>query len=152
MSEIEEQLCNEMDEKCKIKDDYNTKINSENIQIIQKKWKDYICRKKIRLNNIIDILKKLEWSKLLKLYEVFGDTLNGNDMKALKGKLYEIFISESSNNFKHVDISGCDIKCLLNNIKIECKFQINMLLTNKSRILKKILIFVLKIQMDQKKC
>ena len=64
----------------------------------------------------------------------------------MKGKLYEIFFSQKSKLFKHVDLEGHDIVCM--GIKIEIKFKQKMLLTDK-RILKKILMSVLKIVMVQ---
>ena len=69
---------------------------------------------------------------MINLYNIFGETLNANDMKFMKGKLYEIFFSEKSKLFKHVDRTGYDILCL--GIKIEIKFKQKMLLTNQRNL------------------
>ena len=106
-------------------------MDSEAI-FIQKIYRGYNSRKK----TVISIIKDnpLEWNNLINLYNIFGETLNENDMKFMKGKLYEIFFSQKSKLFKHVDLEGHDIVCM--GIKIEIKFKQKMLLTDK-RILKK---------------
>ena len=68
---------------------------------------------KARYNTVINLItdNNNEWIKLINLYNIFGETLNANDMKFMKGKLYEIFFSEKSKLFKHVDRTGYDILC-----------------------------------------
>ena len=89
---------------------------------------------KARYNTVINLItdNNNEWIKLINLYNIFGETLNANDMKFMKGKLYEIFFSEKSKLFKHVDRTGYDILCL--GIKIEIKFKQKMLLTNQRNL------------------
>ena len=89
---------------------------------------------KARYNTVINLItdNNNEWIKLINLYNIFGETLNANDMKFMKGKLYEIFFSEKSKLFKHVDRTGYDILCL--GIKIEIKFKQRMLLTNQRNL------------------
>lgn len=126
MSDLSLQISNE------IIDDIITKIDK--CIIIQKNIRSYLSRKKI----VIDIIKKIDWKKLLELYNIFGESLNENDMKFMKGKLYELFTVNAHNCFVHIDMTGCDITCL--GIKIELKFQQEMLLTKK-RNLKKTITF-----------
>jgi len=104
-------------------------INENNIITIQKNIRSYLSRKR----TVIDIINKINWEKLIDLYNIFGESLNENDMKFMKGKLYELFVVNSHNYFVHINITGCDITCL--GIKIELKFQQKMLL-NKKRDLK----------------
>tara|TARA_Y100000996_G_scaffold414873_1_gene407151 strand:- start:83 stop:760 length:678 start_codon:yes stop_codon:yes gene_type:complete len=101
---------------------------------IQKTFRGYNSRK----NTVLNIIKgnPEEWSNLIILYGVFGESLNENDMKFMKGKLYEIFFSKKSKLFKHVDLEGYDIICM--GIKIEIKFKQTMLLTNKRNLQKTI--------------
>tara|TARA_B100000405_G_scaffold298276_1_gene255079 strand:- start:247 stop:1086 length:840 start_codon:yes stop_codon:yes gene_type:complete len=89
---------------------------------------------KARYNTVLKLINgnSNEWNKLIELYNIFGETLNANDMKFMKGKLYEIFFSEKSKLFKHVDRTGYDILCL--GIKIEIKFKQKMLLTNQRNL------------------
>ena len=65
--------------------------------VIQKIYRGYSSR----LKTVIDLIKGngSEWSKLLLVYDIFGETLNANDMKTMKGKLYEIFFSQKSKLF-----------------------------------------------------
>ena len=102
--------------------------------IIQKYYRRYNAR----LNTVLRIIQgnKEDWNKLINLYNIFGETLNENDMKFMKGKLYEIFFSEKSKLFKHVDMKGYDILCL--GIKIEIKFKQTMLLTGQRNLQKTI--------------
>lgn len=99
--------------------------------IIQKNVRSFLCRKRI----VIKILETIDWSKLIDLYNIFGESLNGNDMKFMKGKLYEIFVSTSHKCFNHVDKIGYDLTCL--GIRVEMKFSQYMLLSEKRRDLKK---------------
>ena len=96
-----------------------------------------------RINTVFRIIKDnpIEWNNLIKLYNIFGESLNENDMKFMKGKLYEIFFSQKSKLFKHVDLEGYDI--LFMGIKIEIKFRQQMLLTS-GRNLKKNIEFRIK--------
>ena len=98
--------------------------------IIQKYYRRY----KTHLNTVLRIIQdnQEDWNKLIDLYNIFGETLNENDMKFMKGKLYEIFFSEKSKLFKHVDRTGYDVLCL--GMKIEIKFKQNMLLTNQRNL------------------
>ena len=102
--------------------------------IIQKIYRGYNSR----LKTVINLIKGngSEWSKLLLVYDIFGETLNANDMKTMKGKLYEIFFSQKSKLFNHVDRVGYDVICM--GIKIEIKFKQTMLLTNKRNLQKTI--------------
>ena len=97
---------------------------------LQKIYRGY----KTRYNIVLKLINgnSNEWNKLIELYNIFGETLNANDMKFMKGKLYEIFFSEKSKLFKHVDRTGYDILCL--GIKIEIKFKQRMLLTNQRNL------------------
>ena len=97
---------------------------------LQKIYRGY----KTRYNTVLKLINgnSNEWNKLIELYNIFGETLNANDMKFMKGKLYEIFFSEKSKLFKHVDRTGYDILCL--GIKIEIKFKQRMLLTNQRNL------------------
>ena len=97
---------------------------------LQKIYRGY----KTRYNTVLKLINgnSNEWNKLIELYNIFGETLNANDMKFMKGKLYEIFFSEKSKLFKHVDRTGYDILCL--GIKIEIKFKQKMLLTNQRNL------------------
>ena len=112
----------------------NNIVNEENIIKIQKTMRSYLSRKK----TVIDIINNIKWETLINLYNIFGESLNENDMKFMKGKLYELFIVNAHNYFVHIDMTGCDITCL--GIKIELKFQQEMLLTKK-RNLKKTITF-----------
>lgn len=102
-------------------------ISDKILQIItiQKHYRSYLSRKKI----VIDIIKKIDWKILIELYNIVGESLNENDMKFMKGKLYELFVVNSHKHFVHVDKTGCDITCL--GIKIEHKFKQELLLTKK---------------------
>ena len=97
---------------------------------LQKIYRGY----KVRYNTVLKLINGNSngWNKLIDLYNIFGETLNANDMKFMKGKLYEIFFSEKSKLFKHVDRTGYDILCL--GIKIEIKFKQRMLLTNQRNL------------------
>lgn len=112
----------------------NTMNNTDASIIIQKYLRSYLDRKK----TVILLLNRLDWSNLIKIYTIFGESLNSNDMKFMKGKLYEIFVATSNSHFIHVDKIGFDIVCF--GIKIELKFSQNMLLTN-GRELKKTITF-----------
>ena len=118
------------------KDDIILKDENENFAvIIQKNIRSYLSRR----NLLLYILKdKIEWSNLLEIYNIFGESLNENDMKALKGKLYELFVVCSNKYFIHVDKTGYDITCF--GIKIEHKFLQTMLL-KKNRDKKKTISF-----------
>ena len=105
----------------------------KNIINIQKHIRGFIYRKKY----VIRLLKeKTNWIKLIELYNIFGESLNTNDMKFLKGKLYEYFVSSSNKIFVHVDQIGYDI--IYKGIKIEIKFSQEMLLTKKRNLKKTI--------------
>ena len=86
---------------------------------LQKIYRGY----KTRYNTVLKLINdnSNRWNKLIDLYNIFGETLNANDMKFMKGKLYEIFFSEKSKLFKHVDRTGYDILCLgISNICLRC--------------------------------
>jgi len=117
----------------------NSKLHDAVI-VIQRIYRGYIRRLKTVLDLIQD--NPNEYSKLLHLYNIFGESLNSNDMKAMKGKIYEIFFSHKSKLFKHVDMIGYDIVCL--GIKIEHKFQQKLLLTDVGRDLKTNITFMCK--------
>jgi hypothetical protein len=105
---------------------------------IQACFRSYRTRYKI----VTDIIKgsdSNDWNKLINLYNILGESLNKNDMKPMKGKLYELFITQKSKFFKHVDQLGYDIISF--GIKIEIKFSQNMLLQDKKRELKKKITF-----------
>ena len=110
----------------------NNTVNEENIIKIQKTMRSYLSRKK----TLIDIINNIKWKTLINLYNIFGESLNENDMKFMKGKLYELFVANSHKYFVHIDKTGCDITCL--GIKIELKFQQGMLLTTKRNLKKNI--------------
>jgi hypothetical protein len=109
-------------------------MDHKSIVTIQRIYRGYNSR----LKTVINIIKgnRDEWNKLLMIYDIFGETLNANDMKTMKGKLYEIFFSQKSKLFKHIDRVGYDVVCL--GIKIEIKFKQTMLLTNKRNLQKTI--------------
>ena len=99
--------------------------------IIQKNIRSFLSRKR----TVIKILETIDWSKLIDLYNIFGESLNSNDMKFMKGKLIEIFVSTSHKCFNHVDEIGYDLTCL--GIRVEMKFSQYMILSEKKRELKK---------------
>ena len=115
---------------CKDKRTEIKNMDEDKIIIIQKIFRGFLVRRE----RVIRILKNIEWLKIIEIYNIFGESLNDNDMKFMKGKLYEIFITTSDKNFIHVDQDGYDITCL--GIKIECKFEQELLLTKKKRELK----------------
>ena len=89
---------------------------------------------------MIVILNNITWDKLLDVYKTFGETLNANNMKFVKGTIYELFCVLSDENIKYVNKDGYD--CLYKNkIKIEIKFTQNMLLTKKNKEIKNIISF-----------
>ena len=101
-----------------------------------------ICRGYItRLRTVLKLIEmdKNDYNKLIKLYDIFGESLNSTDMKSMKGKSYEIFYAHKSKLFKHVDKVGYDITCL--GIKIEHKFEQKMLLTDGGRVFQKNITF-----------
>jgi hypothetical protein len=112
-------------------------IKFKHATLIQKIWRGYITR----LKKVINIIETNinDYNKLIKFYGIFGESLNSNDMKSMKGKCYEIFYTHKSKLFKHVDKVGYDITCL--GIKIEHKFGQGMLLTEGGRELKKNITF-----------
>ena len=61
----------------------------------------------------------------------FGNTLNANDMKAMKGKAYEYLIQNSLPMLEHVDQPGYDLRCRETGVKIEVKSKHDLLLTGK---------------------
>ena len=73
----------------------------------------------------IEILKSIDWKVLESVYNTFGTSLNTNDMKNLKGKVYEIFVTHSHYNLRHVDQIGYDL-ITINGVKIEIKTLLNM--------------------------
>lgn len=109
--------------------------NIDSSILIQRVWRGFSDRKR----SVIRILNNVDWSLLLDLYKVFGESLNSNDMKPMKGKLYEIFVAKCNSNFIHVDQNGYDLLCL--GIRIESKFTQNLLLTDKGRGIKKNITF-----------
>ncbi len=118
-------------------EDLSSEIFKKNAAIvIQKIYRGYSERIRTVFKLIQD--NSSDWVNILTIYRIFGETLNSNDMKPMKGKIYEIFFSQKSKLFKHVDMIGYDIVCL--GIKIEIKFTQNMLLT-RQRNLKKTITF-----------
>jgi len=103
----------------------------EMTRIIQKNVRGYLSRKEL----VIRLLREGDWGKLPIIYRIFGESLNKNDMKHMKGKLYELFVSSANRYFKHVDQIGYDITCF--GIRIEHKFTQDLLLTEKSRQVRK---------------
>ena len=87
------------------------------------------------MEDLIQILNQKDWSKLLVFQQCYGNSLNENCMKALKGKINEIFISESEDDIFHVDENGYDLK--YKDIKIECKYSKDLILTGIGRDKKK---------------
>jgi hypothetical protein len=83
------------------------------------------------------------WSAITGVYSSFGNTLNSNDMKAMKGKAYELFVQNSLPTLEHVDQPGYDLRCRETGVKIEVKSKHDLLLTGK-RNLKKNITFRLK--------
>ena len=106
-------------------------MNDVYIIIIQKHFRRYFCMKKF----VIKILQNTKWEKLINIYKIYGNSLDTNSMKFIKGYIYEQFICFSNLYFNHIDKNGIDIKYKC--IKIECKFEKQMLLTNVERRLKK---------------
>ena len=90
------------------------------------------------IEKVVEILKSIDWKVLESVYNTFGNSLNSNDMKNLKGKVYEIFVTHSHVSLLHVDKIGYDI-ITINGVKIEIKTSINMFrnLGQKSTSLKK---------------
>ena len=83
------------------------------------------------------------WSAITGIYRSFGNTLNANDMKAMKGKAYEYLIQNSLPTLEYVDQPGYDLRCRETGIKIEVKSKHDLLLTG-GRNLKKNITFRLK--------
>ena len=83
------------------------------------------------------------WSAITGIYRSFGNTLNANDMKAMKGKAYEYLIQNSLHTLEYVDQPGYDLRCRETGIKIEVKSKHDLLLTG-GRNLKKNITFRLK--------
>ena len=81
------------------------------------------------------------WSVITNVYSIFGNTLNPNDMKPLKGKLFEKFVQNSLHTLDHVDQPGYDLLCRETGIKIEVKSSHDLLLTKGGRELKKNITF-----------
>ena len=93
---------------------------------------------------MIGRLRGVDWSPICNIYRTYGRTLNANDMLAMKGKVYEYFVSNSLPSLVHVDQLGYDIQCSETNVKVEVKSSHNLLLTNKRRVLKKTITFRMK--------
>ena len=102
-------------------------------QLIQRRYREF--NKKERINKVIDLLKRKDWSCLYLLCRTFGNTLDKNSMKAIKGRIFEVFIQYCDPDCIHVDESGFDITIL--GIKIEIKTGKSLLLTNVGGVLKK---------------
>lgn len=73
------------------------------------------------LDAMISKIRAIDWSPICRIFQTYGKTLNSNDMKAMKGKVYEDFISKAIPSFDHVDQIGYDIRCRDTNLKIEVK-------------------------------
>ena len=65
-------------------------IKFKHATLIQKIWRGYITR----LKKVINIIETNinDYNKLIKFYGIFGESLNSNDMKSMKGKCYEIYL------------------------------------------------------------
>ena len=81
------------------------------------------------------------WSVIKRLYNSYGNTLNSNDMKAMKGKTNEFFVEASLGNLEHVDKLGYDLVSRATGIKVEVKSCHNLLLTQVGRKLRKNITF-----------
>ena len=111
--------------------------NIRDIQLIQRTFRRY--SRSVRIDKVINILKGKDWSCLYSLCRTFGNTLDSNSMKALKGRIFEIFIQYCDEDCVHVDETGFDIT--INGIKIEIKTGKSILLTNIGGVLKKNITF-----------
>jgi hypothetical protein len=81
------------------------------------------------------------WSAITGIYRSFGNTLNANDMKAMKGKVYEYLVQNSLPTLEHVDQPGYDLLCRETGVKIEIKSSHDLLLTRNGRELKRNITF-----------
>ena len=84
------------------------------------------------------------WSAITGIYRSFGNTLNANDMKAMKGKVYEYLVQNSLPTLEHVDQPGYDLLCRETDVKIEVKSSHDLLLTQVGRELKRNITFKFK--------
>lgn len=88
------------------------------------------------LEIMLSKIRAIDWSPVCRVFQTYGKTLNNNDMKAMKGKVYENFISRALPSFVHVDRVGYDIQCNDTNLKIEVKSAHDLLLTKVQRQIK----------------
>jgi hypothetical protein len=95
-------------------------------------------------NTIMQKLREVDWSPITRIHRSYGNTLNSNDMKAMKGKVGEFFVQSSLPTLKHVDQPGYDLLCTETGIKIEVKSAHNLLLTREGRRLTRNITFRLK--------
>ena len=89
-------------------------------------------------DNIIKLLKTIDWQRFHNLCVYIGKDLNDPQWRFLKSIFLELSISEYSNNIlTYVGNShqGCDF--LLNNVKIEMKYVEGCLFYTKTQVLKK---------------
>jgi len=84
---------------------------------------------------------KNNFSVIPGVYINFGNTLNSNDMKAIKGKVNELLVEKCLPSLKHVDQPGYDLLCKETGVKIEVKSAHNLLLTQGGRNIKKNITF-----------
>lgn len=94
-------------------------------------------------NLVIQLFRdiKNKFSVLPGVCTSFGNTLNSNDMKAIKGKVNELLVEKCLPSLKHVDQPGYDLRCEETGVKIEVKSAHNLLLTQGGRQLKKNITF-----------
>jgi len=95
-------------------------------------------------NTVIQKLREIDWSPITRIPRSYGNTLNSNDMKAMKGKVGEFFVLNSLPTLKHVDQPGYDLLCTETGLKIEVKSQHDLLLQPQHRILSKNVTFKFK--------
>ena len=98
-------------------------MNNENIQLVMNR------------------LRAVDWTPIHRIYPTYGNTLNENSMKTMKGRIAELFVQKSLPTLDHVDQTGYDLICNETNVKIEVKSQHNLLLTPGNREIRDIIKF-----------
>lgn len=96
------------------------------------------------LETMLSRIRAVDWSPVCRIIQTYGGTLNSPDMRAIKGKIYEDFVSKAMPSLDHVDREGYDIQCRDTNMKIEVKSAHHLLLTKVQRQLKTNITFRLK--------
>ena len=93
---------------------------------------------------MMDRFRAVDWTLIYKIYPTYGNTLNENTMKPMKGRVAEFFVQRSLPTLEFVDAIGYDLICNETNVKIEVKSEHDLLLTPKRRDLKAHITFTFK--------